>query len=160
MKHGVDVRCLRYPGLISPGPCGGGTTDYSVDFFFHALSPSRSYECFVRPDTVLPLMYMDDAVDATLQLMDAPAEKITVRTAYNIASLSFSAKELEQAIAERVPGFTATYVIDPLRQAIADSWPAQLEDNDARRDWNWNPKFLLPQLCDEMLKRLKEVSNQ
>jgi nucleoside-diphosphate-sugar epimerase len=149
-KYGVDVRSIRYPGLVSYRAfSGGGTTDYSVEMFFEARKHGR-YTCFVRPDTRLPLLYMDDAVRATLELMDADPNTLTVRTSYNLAGCDFSAGELATEIAKRVPGFTCDFVPD-FRQAIADSWPMTIDDAPARRDWGWVPEYDLPRLADAML---------
>jgi len=158
-KHGVDVRSVRYPGIISySAPPGGGTTDYAVAIF-HAAVAAHPFTCFVGPDTRLPMMYMPDAIDATLALMDAPAGRLTVRTSYNIGSLTFSAAELADAIRRRAPGFDVTYAPD-YRQAIADSWPATVDDSDARRDWGWVPRYGLDAMVEEMLERLKDGAIQ
>ena len=150
-RHKLDVRGLRYPGLVSyKNFSGGGTTDYSVEMFLSAKSDGR-YRCFVRPDTRLPLLYMDDAIEATVQLMQADASRLTVRTSYNLGGLDFTAGELAEAVATRVPGFTCEFVPDH-RQAIADSWPDSIDDSDARRDWDWQPTYELPQLVDAMLR--------
>lgn len=157
LRDGVDVRSVRYPGLISyTAPPGGGTTDYAVGIF-HAAVAGEPYACFVRPDTRLPMMYMPDALDATLALMDAPAEAITVRTSYTLGALSFTAEALAGAIRRRVPGFEVTYAPD-FRQAIADSWPDAVDDAAARRDWGWSPKFDLDTLVDDMLAHLPHPS--
>lgn len=153
-RYRLDVRSLRYPGLISyKTEPGGGTTDYAVAIFFAAVASGR-YDCFVNPETTLPMMYMDDAITATLDLMSAPAGKITVRTSYNLSALSFSAAELAAAIATRVPGFACTYAPDH-RQAIADSWPRSIDDTQARRDWGWKPKFDLDTMVDDMLANVR-----
>ncbi len=155
-KYGVDVRSLRYPGLISwKAPPGGGTTDYAVAIFHEAITQKR-YECFVKPSTVLPMMYMDDAIRATLELMDAPAERLTIRTSYNLAAISFSAEELAAEIARRVPGFVCTYVPDH-RQAIADSWPQVINDSVARQEWGWSHVFTLRKMTDVMLENLRRT---
>lgn len=154
LKHGLDVRSLRYPGLISYATePGGGTTDYAVAIFVEALK-RKSYECFVRAETVLPMMYMDDAIRGTIELMDAPPEALTVRTSYNFAGLSFSARELADVVAKRVPGFTCTFTPDE-RQAIADSWPQSIDDSQASTDWNWNAQYDLQKLADAMLEGLQ-----
>lgn len=154
-KYGVDVRSLRYPGLISwKAEPGGGTTDYSVAFFYEAIKQNK-YTCFVREDTVLPMMYMDDAIKGTIQLMEAPKDKIKVRTSYNLAAISFSAKELEQEIAKQMPGFKANYEPD-FRQKIADSWPKTIDDSFARKDWGWRHEFDLGKMATVMLKELKK----
>ena len=148
-RHGLDVRSLRYPGLVSfERFSGGGTTDYSVEMFLEARRHGR-YTCFVRPDTRLPLMYMDDAIRATIELMAADASALTVRTSYNLAGCDFSAGELAQEIAKHVPGFTCAFAPD-FRQIIADSWPMTVDDSVARRDWHWAPRFGLKELADAM----------
>lgn len=153
LRDGVDVRSLRYPGLIShSAPPGGGTTDYAVAIF-HAAAAGRPYECFVGPDTRLPMLYMPDAIEGTLALMDAPAEALTVRTSYNLGGLSFTARELAETVAARVPGFETTFAPD-FRQAIADSWPDDVDDAAARRDWGWAPRYDLAALADDMLAHL------
>ncbi len=153
-KYGLDVRSVRYPGLISyKTEPGGGTTDYAVAIFYGALQEKR-YTCFVRPDTVLPMMYMDDALRATVELMEAAPERVRVRTSYNLAALSFSAEELAAAIAKRIPGFLCTYEPDA-RQKIADSWPQSINDSSAHADWGWKPKYALEAMVDEMLEQLK-----
>ncbi len=153
LKYGVDVRSVRYPGLISwKAQPGGGTTDYAVAIFHEALARG-SYECFVRNDTVLPMMYMDDAIRGTLQLMDAPAAKLTIRTSYNLAAMSFRADELAAEIQKHVP-CKVTYRPDH-RQKIADSWPHSIDDSQARKDWGWKPKVNLAAMTKDMLKHLK-----
>jgi len=159
LKFGLDVRSLRYPGLISwKAEPGGGTTDYAVAFYYDALLKGH-YTCFVREDTVLPMMYMDDAIRATLMLMDAPAEKIKVRTSYNLAAISFSAKELEMDIRKHIPNFKAAYVPDS-RQKIADSWPRIIDDSEARKDWGWKHEITLPKMTEIMLKHLRTKLNR
>lgn len=155
-KYGVDVRSLRYPGLISyQSPPSGGTTDYAVDIFYKALEEQR-YTCFLKEDTVLPMMYMPDAIRATLELMEAPAEAIKVRTSYNLASLSFSPAAIASAIQKHIPGFTIGYAPD-YRQSIADSWPQSIDDTAARRDWGWQPRYGLAETVADMLHRLAEA---
>ncbi|MEM9998633.1 MAG: NAD-dependent epimerase/dehydratase family protein, partial [Bacteroidota bacterium] len=152
-KFGVDVRSVRYPGLISSGaPPGGGTTDYAVDVFRAAVR-GIPYTCFVGPDTVLPMMYMPDALRGTLALMDAPADAITVRTSYNFTALSFSAADLAAAIRVYVPDFEVTYAPD-FRQQIADTWPRSVDDALARTDWGWTPEYDLDGMVRDMLARL------
>jgi nucleoside-diphosphate-sugar epimerase len=152
-KHGVDVRSLRYPGLIGyKTKPGGGTTDYAVDIFFKALT-ERKYECFLHPDTFLPMMYMEDAVKATLDLMEAPAENISIRSSYNISAMSFSPAEIAKAIQQQIADFTITYKPD-FRQAIADSWPQSIDDSAAKRDWGWKPQFGLKEMTQDILKNL------
>jgi len=155
-KYGVDVRSLRYPGLIGyKTKPGGGTTDYAVDTYFKALS-DKKYECFLKPDTYLPMMYMDDAVKATLDLMEAPAEKIKVRSSYNVSAMSFCPQEIAACIKQRIPEFEITYNPD-FRQPIADSWPKSINDTDARTDWGWNPQFNLEKMTDDILSKLPQL---
>ena len=152
-KFGVDVRSVRYPGLISyTTPPGGGTTDYAVEMFYAAVEESE-YVCFVRPDTQLPMMYMPDAIRAALELMDAEGSRISVRTSYNIGAASFTAGQLADAIARRLPGFTVRFEPDH-RQEIADSWPSSVDDSKAREDWGWEPSFDAGAIVDDMLKNL------
>ena len=153
-RYGLDVRGLRYPGIISSEtPPGGGTTDYAVDIFYQAIQTGR-YTCFVRPDTILPMMYMPDCIRATLALMDADAARLTRHCDYNIAGLSFSAAQLAGEIAKHIRGFVCTYEPD-FRQAIADSWPQSLDDARARADWDWRPSFDLPSMTADMIRRLR-----
>jgi len=153
LKYKLDVRSVRYPGLISwKTHPGGGTTDYAVAMFHEALEHG-SYDCFVKKDTVLPMMYMDDAIRGTLKLMDAPAKKIKIRTSYNMAAISFRADELVAEINKHIP-LKVSYHPDH-RQKIADSWPRSIDDSQARRDWGWKPKFSLAAMTKEMFKNLK-----
>jgi nucleoside-diphosphate-sugar epimerase len=152
-KYGVDVRSIRYPGLISWKTMpGGGTTDYAVEIFHKALS-DKNYTCFLDADTKLPMMYMDDAIRATLELMESDAEKIKIRSAYNIAAMSFTPAEVAQEIAAHIPEFKIYYESDS-RQAIADSWPNSIDDSKAQKDWNWKPEFDLDSTTAAMLKNL------
>jgi len=155
LKYGLDVRSLRYPGIISwkTAP-GGGTTDYAVAIYYDAVAKG-SYDCFVREDTVLPMMYMDDAVRATLELMAAPSEKIKIRTSYNLSALSFSARALADNVAKHVPGFSCSFTPDS-RQRIADSWPKSVDDSAARQDWGWLPAFDLDKISEDMIKNLQK----
>lgn len=154
-KYGVDVRSIRYPGLISwKTRPGGGTTDYAVDIYYQALETGK-YECFLSEDTALPMMYMDDAIRATIELMQADEEKISIRTSYNLNALSFTPKELAEVIKKQIPSFEISYQPD-FRQAIADSWPASIDDTLAQKDWNWKPAFDIEKMTIEMLKNLKE----
>src|SRR3989344_8791301 len=153
LKYGVDVRSLRYPGLISwKTHPGGGTTDYAVAMFHEALA-TGSYDCFVKKNTVLPMMYMDDAIRGTINLMDAPAKKIKIRTSYNMAAISFRAEELAAEINKHA-SLKVVYHPDH-RQKIADSWPRSIDDSQARKDWGWKPKFSLAAMTKEMFKNLK-----
>lgn len=152
-KYGVDVRSVRYPGLISwKAQPGGGTTDYAVDIFHQALQYNR-YECFLSKDTALPMMYMDDAIRATMEIMDAPADKIKDRSSYNLAGISFTPEIIASEIQKHKPTFTIKYKPD-FRQAIADSWPNSINDDIAHEDWNWKHKFELPELVEEMFANL------
>ena len=154
-KYGVDVRSLRYPGLIGYKSLpGGGTTDYAVDIYHQALAKG-SYECFLSEDTYLPMMYMPDALKATLDLMDAPAENVKVRSSYNLGAISFSPKEIAESIKKHIPDFSISYAPD-YRQQIADSWPKSIDDSDARQDWNWKPDYDLDRMTTDMLHNLKK----
>jgi nucleoside-diphosphate-sugar epimerase len=149
----LDVRSLRYPGLIGyKTKPGGGTTDYAVDIFFKALT-SKKFECFLKPDTYLPMMYMDDAVKATLDLMEAPVERITERGSYNISAMSFCPAEIAAEIKKHIPDFEITYNPD-FRQTIADSWPRSINDSVARIDWGWEPQFDLTKMTSNILRHL------
>jgi nucleoside-diphosphate-sugar epimerase len=152
-KYGVDTRSLRYPGLISwRTPPGGGTTDYAVDIFHHAAA-SQPYTCFLRPDTRLPMMYMPDAIRATIELMQAPQKFLSIRDSYNLAAMSFTPAELTAAIRRHLPAFRVDYAPD-YRQAIADSWPGQIDDSAAREDWDWKHEYTLAVMTREMLLHL------
>jgi nucleoside-diphosphate-sugar epimerase len=154
-RYGLDVRSLRYPGLISHKTApGGGTTDYAVDMF-RAAADGRDYTCFLEPDTRLPMMYMPDAIGATLSLMEAPAEALSVRDSYNIAAVSFSPQALAAALRRHVPDFACTYAPDE-RQQIADAWPASVDDAAARTDWNWTPTYDLDAITEDMLDHLRK----
>ncbi len=155
-RFGVDVRSLRYPGLISyKSAPGGGTTDYAIEIFHEALE-EKKYECFLKPDTYLPMMYMPDAIRATIELMEAPAEKISVRTSYNLSAMSFSPQEIADEIRKHIPEFSITYHPD-YRQAIADSWPQSIDDSKARADWGWKEVYDLPAMTKDMLENLGKV---
>ena len=157
-QYGVDARGIRYPGLISwKSPAGGGTTDYAVEIFHAALNEGH-YDCFVGSDTRLPMMYIDDAIRATMELMDAPAESIeTSRGGYNVSGMSFTAGELADTISERLDGFTCDFKPDA-RQQYADSWPGDIDDSVAREDWDWKAEYDLGRMVDEMLDRLSNQS--
>ncbi|MEM6893014.1 MAG: NAD-dependent epimerase/dehydratase family protein [Bacteroidota bacterium] len=153
-KFGVDVRSVRYPGLISWKTLpGGGTTDYAVEIFHDALEKA-SYDCFLTKDTELPMMYMDDAIRATRELMEQNPEDLNVRSSYNLASMSFSPAELAESIRKEIPDFKMEYETD-FRQAIADSWPKSIDDSKAREDWGWRPEFDLEATTKAMLRNLK-----
>lgn len=152
--YGVDVRSIRYPGLISwSTPPGGGTTDYAVDIYHKALSDG-TYECFLKEGTELPMMYMDDAIRATISIMEAPIDDIKIRSSYNLAAISFKPEEIAAEIKKHLPEFTISYNPD-FRQAIADSWPASIDDSDARKDWGWKHDFNLDNMTADMLEHLK-----
>lgn len=154
-KFGVDVRSLRYPGLISwkTSP-GGGTTDYAVEIYHKALE-EKAYCCFLSERTKLPMMYMDDAIRATISLMDAKADNLTVRSSYNLGAISFTPFEIAQSIKNHIPDFEINYEPD-FRQQIADSWPSSIDDSMAREDWGWKPTFDLNRITSEMLENLKK----
>ncbi len=152
-RYGVDVRSLRYPGIISwKTKPHGGTTDYAVEIFYDAIEKG-SYECFLQEDTMLPMMYIDDAISGTLQLMDADKEKLSLRTSYNLAAVSFTPSQISQLIKDKMPDFNISYKPD-FRQAIADSWSQTIDDSYARKDWGWKPKFDLNDIVDMMLEKL------
>ena len=154
--HGVDVRSLRYPGLISwKTPPGGGTTDYAVEIFHAALREGR-YTAFLREDQALPMMYMPDAIRATLELMDAPAASVRERTSYNLAGVSFTPAQIAAAIATRVPGFTMRSEPD-FRQAIAQGWPSSIDDSAAREHWGWRPRYSLDTMVEDMVSNLRPL---
>jgi len=154
-RYGVDVRSLRYPGLIGyKTKPGGGTTDYAVDIYFKALE-DKKYECFLSEDTYLPMMYMNDAVKATIDLMEAPAEKVKIRSSYNVSSMSFCPDQVATAITKHIPDFTISYKPD-FRQKIADSWPKSIDDSRARADWNWQHGFDLDQMTEDILTNLSK----
>ena len=155
-NHGVDVRSLRYPGLISwKTPPGGGTTDYAVEIF-HAALQNGHYTSFLAADTALPMMYMPDAIRATLELMDAPSEHIRQRGAYNLAGVSFTPAQLAHAITKQLPGFRIDYAPD-YRQAIASSWPQSIDDSEAHGDWGWKAQFDVDALVHDMLVHLRPM---
>ena len=152
-RWGLDVRSLRYPGLISwKSAPGGGTTDYAVEIYHEALK-HKKYNCFLSENTYLPMMYMDDAIRGTIELMEAPADKLKSRMAYNLSAMSFSPKEIAQAIRKHIPEFTIDYAPD-FRQAIADGWPKSIDDSAARADWGWAHKFDLNTMTADMLQHL------
>lgn len=155
-RFGVDTRGVRLPGLVSHvAPPGGGTTDYAVDIFHEAVR-RRRYTCYLRPDTRLDLMYMPDAVRAMIEVMQADPARLTHRNAYNISAMSVTPEMLAGAIRRQIPDFVIAYEIDPVRQAIADSWPDSLDDGAARRDWGWAPRFDLDTMTEDMLVHLGE----
>jgi nucleoside-diphosphate-sugar epimerase len=153
-RYGLDVRCLRYPGIISSETLpGGGTTDYAVEIFYDAVK-SGSYTCFLKSDATLPMMYMPDCTKASIDIMSAPASKVRTRTGYNVVGMSFSPAELVEEIKKHIPGFTCYYKPD-FRQQIAESWPTSLDDSEARSDWGWKPRYDLASMAEDMITRLK-----
>jgi len=155
-RYKLDVRSLRYPGVISyQSMPGGGTTDYAVAIYHEAVQ-GHDFECFLAANTRLPMIYMDDALRATLELMEAPADHISIRTSYNLAGMSFTPAELTASIQQHFPDFKVTYAPD-FRQAIADSWPKSIDDSVARQDWGWKPAFDLPKMTHEMITHLNEL---
>lgn len=152
-QFGVDVRSIRYPGLISYTSLpGGGTTDYAVDIFYHAKK-TGTYTSFLKEDSALPMMFMEDAIRATIELMEAPSEQIKIRSSYNLAGISFTPESLSKEIKKKIPTFQINYHPD-FRQKIADSWPNSIDDSHAKNDWNWKEKFDLEKMVDEMLKHV------
>lgn len=153
-KYGVDVRSIRYPGLISwKTPAGGGTTDYAVEIFYEALENNK-YTSFISENTGMPMLYMDDAIDATLQLMNAPKEDLSIHTSYNLGGMSFTPEELAAEIKKEIPDFEISYEPD-FRQKIADSWPASIDDSLAKKDWGLDYKFDLEHMTKDMIKNLR-----
>jgi len=152
-KYGVDVRSIRYPGIISyKSPPGGGTTDYAIAIF-HAALKGETYECFLGPETTLPMIYMPDAIRATIELMEADADKVAIRSSYNVAGVSFNPRELAAAIQAARPDFKVAYKPDS-RQQIADSWPKSLDDSRATSDWGWQSRVKVDEMVDSMLKNI------
>ncbi|MCS6894821.1 MAG: NAD-dependent epimerase/dehydratase family protein [Bacteroidia bacterium] len=156
IRHGLDIRSLRFPGVVGPGHIPqGGTTDFAVHMFYAALR-EKHYTCYLLPDTTLPMLYIDDAIEAILQLMATPKERLSVRGAYNIHGMSFSPAQLEAEIQKRVPEFYCTYEPD-FRQKLAESWPESIDDTYARRDWGWQPKYDLSTMAQAMWEALSQV---
>ncbi len=154
-KFGVDVRSIRYPGLIGwKAAPGGGTTDYAVDIFHQAIQHGK-YESFLSENTGLPMMYMPDAIRATIELMEAPAEQVKIRSSYNLAGVSFTPQQIAEEIKKHIPDFEMSYNPD-FRQAIADSWPSSINDKHAQDDWGWNLEYKLEKMTSDMMKNLKE----
>ena len=153
-KFNIDVRSIRYPGLISYSTePGGGTTDYAVDIYHRALKHGQ-YRCFLQEGTTLPMMYMDDAIRATIAIMDAKPNDIKIRSSYNLAGVSYAPEEVAASIQKHLPDFTISYEPD-FRQAIADTWPQSIDDSDARKDWGWSHKYNLDAITEQMIKNLK-----
>jgi nucleoside-diphosphate-sugar epimerase len=153
-RYGVDIRSIRYPGLISyKSAPGGGTTDYAIEIFHEALEHGK-YNCFLKEGTYLPMMYMPDAIRATIELMEAPADKISIHTSYNVAAITFSPEEIGTEIKKHMPAFIIDFTPD-YRQAIADSWPQSIDDSVARTDWGWHHEFDLERMTTDMLENLK-----
>ena len=153
-RYGLDVRSLRYPGIIGHESLpGGGTTDYAVDIYHYAVQ-GKAFECFLKADTPLPMLYMPDAIRATLELMEAPASHIKIRTSYNLSGMTFSPEEIANSIKKQVPDFKISYAPD-FRQAIADSWPGSIDDTAARQDWGWKPSYDLDGMTKDMLLNLR-----
>jgi len=154
-KYGLDVRSVRYPGIIGHRSMpGGGTTDYAVEIYHKAVN-GEDYTCFLKEETTLPMIYMEDAIRGTIQLMQAPIEKIKSRTSYNLAGMSFSPIEVTQSIQRHFPNFKVRYEPD-FRQQIAESWPNSIDDSETKKDWGWQPKFDLKKMTDDMIFHLKE----
>ena len=155
LKYGLDVRSLRYPGLISwKTEPGGGTTDYAVHIFYDAIRQG-AYECFLSEDTMLPMMYMPDAIRATVSLMDAPAEQVKIRSSYNVGAINFTPKQIAEVVKSHIPNFAMSYKTGDPRQAIANSWPQSIDDSTARADWGWKHEYDLAQMSADMFANLK-----
>ncbi len=153
-RFGVDVRGVRYPGIISNQTLpGGGTTDYAVDIFYQAIQ-KRRYTCYLKPGTYLDMMYMPDAIQAALDVMEADASKLKHRNAFNVSSMSFAPEQLAASIQKHIPEFTIDYQVDPVRQAIADSWPNRMDDSAARAEWGWKPRYGMERMVEDMLRTL------
>ena len=154
-KYGVDTRGVRYPGLISHGaPPGGGTTDWAVDIFYSAVEDGH-YDCFLGPNTKLDMMYMPDAVSAAIAVMEADQDALEHRNAFNLTAMQLTPEMLSAEIQKHLPGFTIDYDVDPIRQAIADSWPDRIDDEAARKEWGWEPLFDIESMTKDMLEHLK-----
>jgi nucleoside-diphosphate-sugar epimerase len=155
-RFGVDTRGVRFPGIISHGaPPGGGTTDYAVEIFYEAIR-HQHYTCFLKPDSRLDMMYMPDAIKAAIDVMEAEPSRLAHRNAFNVTGMNFTPKELGAEICKHIPGFRMDYRIDPVRQAIADSWPNSLDDSAARQEWDWNPCYDLAAMVRDMLENLEK----
>ena len=159
-KYGVDTRAVRFPGIISNvTPPGGGTTDYAVDIYYSAVK-GETFVCPIAKGTLMDMMYMPDALNAAISLMEADPEKLVHRNAFNIAAMSFDPEEICQAIKKHVPDFEMVYEIDPLKQSIADSWPDSLDDTCAREEWDWKPQYDLESMTVDMLEKLRAKLNK
>jgi nucleoside-diphosphate-sugar epimerase len=155
IKHGVDVRSVRYPGLISyKTEAGGGTTDYAVEIFYEAIK-HKKYECFLKEDAALPMMFMPDAIRGTIDLMEADSSRVKIRSSYNLSGISFDPKQLADEIKKHIPEFTITYKPD-FRQKIAESWPGSIDDSEARADWDWKHEYDLSRMTEIMLEEVKK----
>ncbi len=155
-RYGLDIRSIRYPGIISwKAAPGGGTTDYAIHIFHEALKNSH-YESFLSAETMLPMVYMEDAIRGTLELMDAPAESLTIKSSYNLTGVSFTPNSLAEEIRKQIPGFSISYAEHDPRQAIADSWPKSIDDSYARKDWGWQPKYDLATITNDMIDNLSK----
>ncbi|MGE3063558.1 MAG: L-threonine 3-dehydrogenase [bacterium] len=155
LKYKVDTRGVRYPGIISyVAPPGGGTTDYAVDIYYKALE-KREYTCFLKPDTKLDMMYMPDALNAAMNLMEADPAKLIHRNAFNVTAMNFTPEILSASIKKQIPEFKINYSVDAVRQGIADSWPDYMDDTAARKEWGWSPEYNLDKMTEDMLKNLK-----
>jgi nucleoside-diphosphate-sugar epimerase len=152
----VDIRGVRFPGIISYGaPPGGGTTDYAVEIFYEAIR-HQHYTCFLKSDTRLDMMYMPDAVKAAIGVMQADPNRLVHRNSFNVTGMNFTPKELADEITKHIPGFKIDYRVDPVRQAIADTWPRSLDDSAARQEWGWNPQYDLTAMVRDMLENVEK----
>ena len=157
-KYGLDIRSLRYPGVVGYQSLpGGGTTDYAVDIYHKAVE-NKPFECFLEPSTMLPMIFMDDAIRATIELMDAPVESIKIRTSYNLVGMSFTPDDLFKSIKKILPDFEISYNPD-FRQAIANTWPKSIDDTDARIDWGWKPEYHIDKMSQVMIEKLEACYN-
>jgi len=155
LRYGVDARGVRYPGIISHGaPPGGGTTDWAVDIFYHAVR-GEPYDCFLAEDAQLDMMYMPDAVRAAMEVMEADPDRLEHRNAFNVTAMQLAPRDLAEAIRARIPAFEMRYDVDPVRQAIAESWPRRIDDRAARREWGWAPEYDLDVMTDDMIENLR-----
>ncbi|HEY50506.1 MAG TPA: L-threonine 3-dehydrogenase [Dehalococcoidia bacterium] len=154
-KYGVDTRGVRWPGLISyVTPPGGGTTDYAVEIFYEAVKHGKYLHCFIREGTYLDMMYMPDALESAIMIMEADSRRLKHRNAYNVTAMSFAPEHIAREIKKHIPGFTIEYRVDPVRQAIAESWPNKMDDSAARTDWGWTPKYDLASMTTDMINKL------